>query len=116
MIDHQARIRNVVKDELKKVSLGQIVGYAVSPTVIPVMTQQGPQPKPGWMVMISLRTTNLGYPEVMQSELLVGGMPPEDSFRESVGNLFQKCVAIRTQIEAQDREALAQFRGSINGS
>lgn len=94
MIDHVARITDVVKSELNKQTLAkETVGYAVGLAfgTVPIETSGQIYVGPLWMVAITMRSPLLKHEDI-QRALPVFGIEPDDSlFRQVVGRLLAEC-------------------------
>jgi hypothetical protein len=91
MIDQEARIRLVVRDHLKKVALGELVGYAISQGAFLLATSQGPKPQPFWMITVTMKNPELGAGDIAKAEILAGIVPTDEVLRETVVALLNKC-------------------------
>lgn len=102
MIDQVTRLGTMIKDEIGKLAIGyglnsNDVGYSVTQAMVP---RPGPDGNQGmfmdWVVTLSLRVPILGtdkptlmFPVVVPSPVL-GFMPPDQAFRESVKMALEK--------------------------
>lgn len=87
MIDQIARINELCKTELKKLSLGDPVGVAVTLSFAPVQTPTG---QTGlflsWVIMVTLKSPLLGYDDIAFPVVIPtqNNMPPDSAFVESL--------------------------------
>jgi len=109
MIDHESRIRHVVRDELAKSCVingidkneaGYAIGGFGAVHMVPVVQQgqKGFIPASVWTVTISLRSLSLGYPPMnptAASMPVMGVLPSDDDFRRVVRELLPQVEMAR---------------------
>lgn len=101
MIDHACRITGLVKGALGKLT-SEPVGYAVSQTIGPALdpaTGQGGL-GPVWLVMVTVRSTLLGYPDVALALPVPGLLPADKDITDLTARLYRECVAARAKLIA----------------
>lgn len=94
MLDQEARISSLVRDELKAKTLGNMgFGYAVGHGF---GTVPGPDNQvylgPLWVVTITMRNPLVGQPDIAHSLAIPGPLPPDKFFREVVQRLAEACA------------------------
>ena len=95
MIDQAKRLREIFGAELKKLALGDTVGYAVD----------GPQyvPSPqgitmGWVIMVSLKHNMLiGQPDIGVGCPVMGVLPPDEVFRKGAEYILDEARKLRQE-------------------
>lgn len=107
-IGHQKRIERVVDDALKQAAMGESYGFAVSgPSIWPLIDPAGNQvpPGPAWFVLVTIRATGVGEPDIGNGFPVPGILPSEENFRNVAQALLARCRAERDQGNAQALQA-----------
>lgn len=83
-IGHQARLEGVVKTALKEAAMGEPFGFAVTgPAIWPLKDGQGNDvgPGPAWFVLVTIRASGLGEPDIGNGFPVPGILPKDEDFR-----------------------------------
>ena len=92
MIDHEARIRALVRDTLKKAALGELIGFSITNTFMFMPTPTGEaMAGPAWMVTVTMRNPELGGRDIAKPELIPGAMPTDATFEKAAKSALEKC-------------------------
>lgn len=96
MINHRQRLEDLVRTELKKVSLNSGgAGFSMGQFLGPYPTGEiGPY----WLMTITIKNPMVGYTDIAQTGLIPGDMPPDQMFVTMVSALFDKCKETETQL------------------
>jgi hypothetical protein len=106
-VEHRARLEGVVKAALKEAAMGEPFGFAVNgPGVWPLLDGQGnpAQPGPAWFVLVTIRPTGVGEPDIGNGFPIPGVLPEDEAFRQVAKGLLERC---RTEREQGNRKVLA---------
>jgi hypothetical protein len=99
MIDHQERIKGLVREHLKKRSMGVPYGIAVSPCFGPVPTEAGPMGQLGavWVLIVTISSKPLiGVPDIGLGVPIPGVLPPDKLFTDVAEKLLDSCLEQRS--------------------
>jgi hypothetical protein len=106
-VEHRARLEGVVKAALKEAAMGEPFGFAVNgPGVWPLIDNQGQQapPGPAWFVLVTIRPTGVGEPDIGNGFPVPGVLPEDEAFRAVAKGLLERC---RREREQGNRKVLA---------
>ncbi len=96
MIDVAKHVREVFKDELNKLKLGDTVGFAVDGPSY-VASPQGVTV--GWLLLVTLKHNILiGQPDIGVTVPLVGVMPPDEFFRKGAALVLEEARKLRHEM------------------
>lgn len=105
MIDQLARATGIVKDALKKASLGEPVGYMVAYGFVPVEIASGQMElHPGWMITVTIRSAMLdGRPDYTFPAVIPAPMqlPPDRAFEQTAIAALEAVKQLRDEGDKQ---------------
>lgn len=103
MIDVAKHIREVVKDELNRLKMGDTLGFALDgPAYVP--TPDG-QLTVGWLALITIKhNTLIGVPDLGVSVPVYGVRPPDDIFRKTAQMLLEEARKERHKMSQKPPE------------
>jgi hypothetical protein len=98
VIDHNERIKGVVKTALKQKAMGEPFGFVVAPpSVWPFMDQMGNQvgQGPAWFLVVSIRSDAVGEPDIWTGFPVPGILPADEDFTRVATGLLENCLQQR---------------------
>lgn len=107
MIDHNERVKGVVKTALKEVAMGEPFGFVVSPpSVWPFLDAMGNQvgQGPSWFVVVTIKNDAVGEPDIWAGFPVPGIFPDDAQFVKTAQGLLEQC---RQQREKAKQAVLA---------
>ena len=99
-IEHRARLEGVVKAALKEAAMGEPFGFAVTgPAIWPLIDNEGNPAKPGpaWFVLVTIRATGVGEPDIGNGFPIPGVLPRDEDFRFIAKAMLERCRQEREQ-------------------
>jgi hypothetical protein len=100
MVDQEARIRSIVRDELKKLALGELVGYSIGQCAGMLPMEQGMAVAAFWLVNVTMRNPEIGGRDISKQKLVLGSLPPDESFQIAVKEALEECRTVKGKILA----------------
>lgn len=117
MIDQDKRITELVASALKKVSLGEEVGYSVGPCFAPMQLPNGQQAVIySWIISVTMRSPLLGEPNIAYQAIIPcepGRFPPDKAFTDSVKMAMDGVRKIYDDILSKSKDAVNVIPGQL---
>lgn len=104
MIDHQERIKNLIRDHIKPHAMGVPFGFTISPVVAPMPDPNTGQPSgmlgPAWDLRMTVQTVPLLGQEsedIVGYMIIPGVMPPDKIFTMFAEKVMNDCLDERAK-------------------
>lgn len=109
-VNHLTRVTGLVKAALKEAALNEPHGFSVSQTFVYPVDQNGvpqrDQPMlPGWFVLVTIRNSGLGEPDIGNGFGIPGVMPEDAIFKTVAQSLFARCRKDRDDKQGNELKA-----------